>query len=212
MFTGIVQGIGDIQSIQQRGKIKTFWVALPEIIRENVSLGASLAMNGCCLTITHIEGTEKICVALDAIEETLRITNLDQLTQGDCVNLERAVRFGDEIGGHCLSGHIFCTLPLLEKQCHGESALFWFSTPKEIAPYLFYKGFIAIDGVSLTISDIHKDRFCVHAIPETLARTIMSNYEVHTTQVNVEIDAHAQITVETVKRLMSQWAWYKNQE
>ncbi len=106
MFTGIVQGTAEIVSIEDKGLFRTHVVRLPAELVPGLALGASVAHNGCCLTVTEINGD---LVSFDLIKETLRVTNLGDLRQGDVVNIERAAKFSDEIGGHLMSGHIMTT-------------------------------------------------------------------------------------------------------
>ncbi|MCW8840578.1 MAG: riboflavin synthase, partial [Gammaproteobacteria bacterium] len=106
MFTGIVQGTAELVEIDEKLHFRTHVVRLPEALLTGLEPGASVAHNGCCLTVTAIEGAR---VSFDLMQETLRVTNLGELKVGDRVNVERAARFGDEIGGHAMSGHILCT-------------------------------------------------------------------------------------------------------
>src|SRR5690625_2570872 len=103
MFTGIVQGTAEVVAIEEAEDFRTHVLRLPEALRQGLAIGASVAHNGVCLTVTSIEGER---VAFDLMRETLRVTNLGDLQLGDHVNIERAARFGDEIGGHAMSGHV----------------------------------------------------------------------------------------------------------
>ena len=106
MFTGIVQGTAKVVSIDEKPNFRTHVVELPEYMLEGIETGASIAHNGCCLTVTEINGNQ---ISFDLMKETLRITNLGELVVGDTINVERAAKFSDEIGGHLMSGHIMTT-------------------------------------------------------------------------------------------------------
>ncbi|HEZ4212695.1 TPA: riboflavin synthase subunit alpha, partial [Neisseria meningitidis] len=173
---------------------------LPQEAADNLQRGASVANNGCCLTITEIEGNR---VSFDLMAETLAKTNLGLLKEGDCVNIERAARFGDEIGGHVMSGHIMATVPIVEIERDGFNRTVWFALPHELKPYILTKGFVGLDGCSLTIGKVEDGRFNVHLIPETLERTLFGSRKVGD-RINIEIDPNTQAIVDTVERLMAQ--------
>nr|WP_299240061.1 riboflavin synthase subunit alpha [uncultured Halomonas sp.] len=199
MFTGIVQGTAELVSIEEKSEFRTHVVALPEPLSEGLALGASVAHNGCCLTATAIEGER---VSFDLMRETLRLTNLGDLALGDRVNIERAARFGDEIGGHAMSGHIICMAELVDIEEAPNNKRLWFELPKTHARFLFEKGYIGIDGISLTIGEVQGARFCVNLIPETLARTTLGERK-RGSRVNIEIDPQTQAIVETVERVLA---------
>ena len=201
MFTGIVQGTGKIVHIHQpSADFRSHTVALPEHMAHNLQIGASIAHNGCCLTITQINGNQ---ATFDLMAETLAKTNLGNLKTGDSVNLERAARFGDEIGGHVMSGHIIATTPISRIEQNEHNRTLYFRLPPQLAAYILPKGFIGLDGCSLTIGDVSADVFNVHLIPETLQRTLFGSRQVGDC-VNVEIDAQTQAIVDTVKRVLAQ--------
>ena len=201
MFTGIVQGTGKIVHIHQpSADFRSHTVALPEHMAHNLQIGASIAHNGCCLTITQINGNQ---ATFDLMAETLAKTNLGNLKTGDSVNLERAARFGDEIGGHVMSGHIITQTPVTRIEQSEHNRTLWFALPAELKPYVLTKGFIGLDGCSLTIGSVTKREFNVHLIPETLQRTLFGSRQVGDC-VNVEIDAQTQAIVDTVERVLAQ--------
>ena len=201
MFTGIVQGTGKIVHIHQpSADFRSHTVALPEHMAHNLQIGASIAHNGCCLTITQINGNQ---VTFDLMAETLAKTNLGSLKTGDSVNLERAARFGDEIGGHVMSGHIIATTPISRIEQNEHNRTLYFRLPQELAAYILPKGFIGLDGCSLTIGDVSADEFNVHFIPETLQRTLFGSRQVGDC-INIEIDAQTQAIVDTVSRVLAQ--------
>ena len=200
MFTGIVQGMGRVVSIEQpAADFRTHTVELPEDMAGDLQTGASVAHNGCCLTVTETDGRT---ARFDLMAETLDKTNLGRLKAGDLVNLERAARFGDEIGGHLMSGHITATteILLIERSVHNTTM--HFALPAALKPYILPKGFVGLDGCSLTIGSVGEDSFCVHLIPETLRRTLFGTRQAGDT-VNVEIDPQTQAVVDTVGRILA---------
>jgi riboflavin synthase len=199
MFTGIVQGTAEVVEIVGSTGLRTHRIRLPPGLGEGLQPGASVAHNGCCLTVSRIEGD---VVSFDLMQETLRITNLGGLRQGARINVERAARFGDEIGGHAMSGHILCTAPVVEVIADADNRQIWFELPAPWEKYLFTKGYIGIDGISLTIGEVRGNRFCVNLIPETLQRTNIGR-RVLGDRVNIEIDPQTQAIVDTVERIMA---------
>lgn len=200
MFTGIVQGTAPVVSIDEKSNFRTHVVKFPQELLPDLELGASVAHNGCCLTVTKVEGD---LVSFDLMKETLRITNLGDVTVGSVVNLERAARFNDEIGGHLMSGHIICTAEIVKILTSENNRQIWFKMPNpELMKYVLHKGFIGIDGISLTIGEVTKSRFCVHLIPETLQRTTLGVKRLGD-KVNIEIDPQTQAVVDTVERVLA---------
>ncbi|MCE9682860.1 riboflavin synthase subunit alpha [Halomonas alkalisoli] len=205
MFTGIVQGTAEIVAIEEAEAFRTHVVVLSDELRQGLEPGASVAHNGVCLTVTAIEGQQ---VRFDLMRETLKVTNLGVLGVGDRVNIERAARFGDEIGGHAMSGHVMTMAELVELDEAPNNRRLWFEVPHALGRFLFAKGYIGVDGISLTIGEVraanvdHGPRFCVDLIPETLARTILVD-RVPGDRVNIEIDPQTQAIVETVERVLA---------
>ncbi len=201
MFTGIVQGVAEIVAIEEKELFRTHTVRLDAALLPGLELGASVAHNGCCLTVTAIEGDR---VSFDLIKETLRITNLGALQVGDKVNIERAAKFSDEIGGHLMSGHIMTTAEICKIIQSENNREVWFR-PQDTGQikYILRKGYIGIDGISLTVGDVTKTKFCVHLIPETLERTTLGSKKLGH-KVNIEIDPQTQAIVDTVERVMAQ--------
>ena len=199
MFTGLVQGTGTVVSIDEKPNFRTHVVRMPEDMLDNLQLGASVSHNGCCLTVTKVQGD---LVSFDLMKETLRLTNLGDLNVGDQVNLERAARFNDEIGGHLMSGHIICTAEVAKILTSENNRQIWFRMPHEdLMKYVLHKGYIGIDGISLTIGEVTRTRFCVHLIPETLQRTTLGAKRLGD-KINIEIDPQTQAIVDTVERVL----------
>ncbi|EXU75926.1 riboflavin synthase [Erwinia papayae] len=201
MFTGIVQGTAVVLAIDEKPNFRTHIVRLPAEMLPGLELGASVSHNGCCLTVTEVNGDQ---VSFDLVKETLRITNLGDLKPGDKINVERAAKFSDEIGGHLMSGHIMTTAVISKILTSENNREIWFK-PQDAQQmkYILHKGFIGIDGISLTVGEVTSNKFCVHLIPETLARTTLGNKRLQE-RVNIEIDPHTQAIVETVERVLAQ--------
>lgn len=200
MFSGIVQGVAPIHSITEKADFRTQVVKLPPEMRKGLAIGASVANNGVCLTVTEINDD---LVSFDLMQETLRITNLGALKVGDWVNIERAMQMGAEIGGHILSGHVYCTATISNIIAFENNRQIWFELPNtEVMKYILTKGFVAVDGISLTIGEVCGNQFCVNLIPETLQRTLMGQRKLGD-RVNIEIDSQTQAIVDTVERYLA---------
>lgn len=199
MFTGIVQGMATLVAIEKKEMFQTHVIELSDDMVEGLTIGASVAHNGCCLTVTEINGTR---ISFDLMQATLRLTNLGRLKEGDLVNVERAAKFGDEIGGHSMSGHITLVADIVDVIKTENNRTIWFELPQESMKYVLSKGYIGIDGCSLTIGEVEENRFSVHLIPETLNRTLFGSREVGD-QVNIEFDPQTQAIVDTVERVLA---------
>jgi riboflavin synthase len=179
LFTGIVQEVGSIVSVTAN----SLTVAANSVLKD-VELGGSMAVNGICLTITRFNGTS---FSVDVMPETLRRTNLGLLKPKDKVNLERPLSFNGEIGGHIVQGHIDDTGKVIEIIKEGGAVLMRFKTKPEIMKYIVEKGFIAVDGTSLTVTTRDKDSFGVSLVGFTRQHTILSERKVGDI-VNLEVD------------------------
>lgn len=199
MFTGIVQTKLAVAAIEQATDFATFTFEFNDKLLAGLEIGASVAINGTCLTVRRIEGQQ---VSFDAIGQTLKVTNLGQLTPGSVVNIERAARYGDEIGGHVVSGHIMDQVVVVDVIDQENNRIVWMERPAHLAPYILDKGFVSLNGCSLTIAELKDDCFSVHLIPETLDVTVFGEIAAGD-QVNLEVDAQTQAVVETVRRLVT---------
>lgn len=197
MFTGIVQNTAPIRWEAQLDNLCTLSLPLTEQQLDGLTIGASIALNGTCLTVTRIEAGR---AWFDIMMESLRVTNLGDLSDGDLVNVERAARFGDDIGGHVMSGHVHATVPVVEVERPDNNCIIWFGLTPELKAYLFPKGYVGLNGCSLTIGEVRDDRFNVFLIPETLQVTTFGDVEAGQ-RVNLEIDAHTQAIVDTLNRM-----------
>jgi riboflavin synthase len=204
MFTGIVQDLVTVQTVTDEGDLRRLSLDLGEMT-DNLQLGASVAVNGTCLTVTRVHQGS---ACFDVIMETLRTTNLGDIQAGHLVNVERSFRVGDEIGGHIVSGHVTATAQILARRVVGHDHVLRFALDPAWMKFVFHKGFIALDGASLTVSSVDRQHntFEVSLIPETLARTTLGR-KGEGDKVNVEVDAQTMTTVETVERLFSDPAW-----
>ena len=202
MFTGIVQTKLPVAEVLKAEGLTTFVFEFDNKLLTGLETGASVAINGTCLTVRSIDGNR---VYFDAIAQTLKVTNLGQIEPGSVVNLERAAKYGDEIGGHVVSGHVMDQVRVVDVVDSANNRVVWMQRPKALAPYLLDKGFVALNGCSLTIAEVEEDRFAVHLIPETLDITVFGGI-VAGDSVNLEIDAQTQAVVDTVRRLIGNTA------
>lgn len=200
MFTGIVQGIATVITAELNNQFMQLTLELPDNHTDNLQTGASIAVNGTCLTITAFDGNR---VRFDLIMETLRVTNLGTLQAGSKVNFERAARIGDEIGGHLLSGHVHTQATICQIEQPQDNRIIWFEAEPELMKYILPKGFVALNGCSLTIGEVEDNRFNVYLIPETLTVTTFGDASVGT-MINLEVDSQTQAVVDTVERYMQQ--------
>ncbi len=198
MFTGIVQGLANVRALQKDQDFMRLRLGLPQGATNQLQIGASIAVNGTCLTVTEFADDE---VQFDLIQETLRVTNLGQIALNDQVNFERAARFGDEIGGHQLSGHVSHTATITNIIKTEQNCVIWFEAPRNLLPYLLPKGFVALNGCSLTIAEIVDAQFNVYLIPETLKMTTFGMAKIGD-KINLEVDPQTQAIVDTVNNYL----------
>ena len=196
MFTGIVQGVCNVVSSETGAGITRVAVDLGGLVA-GLELGASIAVNGACVTTTEIDGS---LVGFDLIKETVELSNLGELAPGTTVNVERSFKVGDEVGGHILSGHIAGVAVVSDIASDGGHRLVTVVVPREWMAYLLLKGFVALNGVSLTIAEVDRSAaaIVVSLIPETLARTTFNRLEVGD-RINLEVDSQTQAIVDTVR-------------
>ncbi|MBF0278376.1 MAG: riboflavin synthase subunit alpha [SAR324 cluster bacterium] len=196
MFTGIVKALRTVKAVAEQPGIRRITIELEEL-SEGLEIGASVAINGTCLTVAaHQNGT----AAFDIIQETLNCTNLGILEKGDRVNIERACRIGDEVGGHHVTGHVDTVGTIQEIRMAPNNKEVFISHDPQWNKYMIPKGWIAVDGISLTVVAVEKNRFSVCLIPETLARTTLGFKDSGQT-VNLEFDHTAKVIVATIERM-----------
>ena len=203
MFTGIVMDSRDVVAIKDRENLRTVTVDLVKDLVKDLERGASVAINGVCLTATEIDheaGTSEF----DIMVETLRLTTLGELEVGGKVHVERSARYGDEIGGHHLSGHVQERAEVVSVSRPDENNFeLRLKVSEDAIDYIFSKGFIALDGASLTVVDVDREErtFSVWLIPETLRITRFGEKQPGDF-INVELDPQTVAIVETVERVM----------
>lgn len=197
MFSGIVQQKSLIIHVERKPGLVSIGIDLGEFAG-GLARGASVSVAGTCLTVTAVEGS---VASFDIMGETLAKTTLGDLRPGDLVNTERSVKVGDEIGGHNVSGHVAGVATIAKIETPLNNWIVTFSCSKEWMPYILPKGFIALDGCSLTIVDVGEDWFTVHLIPETLRITTFGSKKA-SARVNLEIDPMTRAVVDTVQRYL----------
>ena len=186
MFSGIVSEIGIIKRIHNKIDSIDFSIQVPATFND-ITLGESIAVNGVCLTVTYFE-FETTIIHVTAVPETLRLTNLGQLTENSPVNLERSITLATRLGGHYVQGHVDAVGDILDIQPDGKSALLIkISIPKNLEKYIIPKGYITLDGMSITIIHTLSDGFTVTLIPHTQENTI-AKYYVIGKKINLEVD------------------------
>jgi len=183
MFTGIIEGLGTLNAIQPSGQGARLTVA-SEVSLETTGIGDSIAVNGACLTAVTISGNR---FEVDVSPETLKHTTLGGARVGDRVNIERALRLGDRLDGHLVSGHIDGTGMIRQRKPLGNAIIITISVPKELTRYMIHKGSVAVDGVSLTINSLGPEAFEVSIIPHTAGLTTVGIKQPGS-RVNIETD------------------------
>lgn len=199
MFTGIVMGRGEVLGAQDADGLRRLRVRLPAGRAGGLQTGASVAVSGVCLTVVAFADHD---VDFDVIDETLRRTTLGALQVGDAVNIERAARFGDEIGGHLLSGHVAGTAELVGRRADGANLQLDLRLPPALRPYVLSKGYLGVDGCSLTVGAVADGVISLHLIPETLRLTTLGDKALGD-KLNIEVDAMTQAVVDTVERVLA---------
>ena len=197
MYTGIVAGTAPILSVEDEDGVRCFTVDLTGF-DGNLEIGASVALDGVCMTVVAINSGK---VGFEAIDETLNRTTLAEKVIGDFLNIERSLRMGDELGGHLLSGHVMCTAEILDRAEVGEGMDLRVSMPDEARSYVLEKGYVAVDGMSLTVGRVEESGFDLHIIPETIRVTTIGQKSVGD-KVNIEVDSQTQAIVDTLSRSM----------
>ncbi|WP_108883360.1 riboflavin synthase [Anderseniella sp. Alg231-50] len=187
MFTGIITDIGTIEGIERRGD--TQFTISSGYDAAGIALGASICCSGCCLTVTSVaHGADGGChFTVDVSAESLSKTTLGGWAEGTRINLERALKAGDELGGHIVSGHVDGVADIVSIEDDGDSRRFVFCAPEQLARFIASKGSVCLDGTSLTVNDVNGVNFGINVIPHTLSVTSWGNAQVGD-KVNLEID------------------------
>ncbi len=198
MFTGIVQGLAEVAAIEDRPGLRSFTLAFPPGFDAGLEIGASVACDGVCLTVTSRPAPGRAC--FDVMQQSLALTTLGALAVGSRLNVERAARDGAEIGGHPLSGHVDCLGTVLQVRRPENNHVLRIGVPASHMRYVFAKGYIAINGASLTVAEADRRErwFEVWLIPETLRMTTFGHKRVGDA-LNIEIERSTQVVVDTVR-------------
>jgi riboflavin synthase len=201
MYSGITRGLFPVVALERRAGVTRFTVDVSPELARDVTLGASVGIDGVCLTVVAFEGTR---LTFESIAETLSRTTLGALEVARRVSVERSVKVGDELGGHDVFGHVIGTGTVVSRGTVGEQLDLTIEVPSDWMKYILKKGFVALDGSSLTVGDVQPSgRFDVHLIPETLRLTNFASKQVGD-RVNVELDARTVAIVETVERVLAE--------
>ena len=202
MYTGITRGLFPVVALEPQPGATRLTVELSEALAAGIELGASISVDGVCLTAAALSGRR---VSFDAIDETRRLTTLGELAVGRKVSVERSAKLGDELGGHDVFGHVIGTAAVLARDEIGAQLDLTLGVPAAWLKYILHKGFIALDGSSLTVDRdaVPENAFKVHLIPETLRLTNFASKRVGD-RINVELDPRTVAIVDTVERVLAE--------
>jgi riboflavin synthase len=212
MFTGIVQGIATVGELEDRPGLRSFTLVFPPGFAEGLTIGASVAVDGTCLTVTALQGADRVgsgaSARFDVMAQSLALTTLSGLRAGSTINVERAAKDGAEIGGHPLSGHIDFMATLAQVRTPDNNRVLRIQVPAPWMRYVFAKGYIAVNGASLTVAEAGRERdgsgwFEVWLIPETLRMTTFGDKAVGDA-LNIEIERSTQVFVDTVREAIDE--------
>jgi riboflavin synthase len=183
MFTGLVEELGRVHSVEERPAGRRFWIGASRVL-EDARVGDSISCSGCCLTAVAVEPGR---FAVEAVPETLRLTTLADWRAGTAINLERSLRLSDRLGGHLVQGHVDGVGEVRARTPEGDGARLTIALPASLARFVAHKGSLAVDGVSLTVAGLTDSGCEIAYIPHTLAMTSAGSY-VPGTRVNLEVD------------------------
>ena len=198
MFTGIVQGTGTIIDINKNNSVLNLNIKVPQPIAKKLTIGDSLAVDGACLTVTRVSDVN---VSFDVVNETQNRTIISNYDKNSVINLETSLEYGQQVGGHLVSGHVQTLGSIKEVEIDGDAKNILFEIPDGYCKYIFEKGYIAIKGCSLTMGKVVKNTFYVHLIPETLRATNLDNL-IYGDTVNLELDQNTITIVDTTERIL----------
>ncbi len=203
MFTGIVQGVATLAAIEDRDGLRTFTIDFPPGFCQDLAIGASVSVDGVCLTATGMPSATQ--ATFDVMLQSLSVTTLGDYTVGSKVNVERAAKDGAEIGGHPLSGHIDFSSPILGARTSDTNRVLRIGIPADFRKYVFAKGYIAVNGASLTVSEVDRVEgwFEVWLIPETRRMTVFEDKD-EGDRLNIEIERSTQVVVDTVREAVDE--------
>ena len=199
MFTGIVQGTGSVVDINKNNSVLNLNIKVPQPIAKKLTIGDSLAVDGVCLTVTRISDVN---VSFDVVNETQNRTIISDYNKNSVINLETSLEFGQQVGGHLVSGHVQALGTIKEVEIDGDTKNILLEIANNYSKYISEKGYVAINGCSLTIGKVIKNTFYVHLIPETLRATNLDNL-IYGDRVNLELDQNTITIVDTTERILS---------
>ncbi|CAM3083581.1 riboflavin synthase subunit alpha [Legionella steigerwaltii] len=201
MYSGITKGLFEVVTLNKAPGLISYTVNLSTELCNNLKSGDSVAVDGVCQTVVKIENTQ---VSFQAIQETLDKTTLNELQLGSYVSIERSLRVGDEIGGHEVSGHVFGTAAIHQKIMEENNLTLIIQCDPDWMKYILPKGFIAVDGSSLTVGKTVPEQglFYLHLIPETLRLTNFAHKQIND-RVNIEFDHKTKTIVDSIERILS---------
>ena len=196
VFSGIVEGTAVVSRITKEPGLYRLEIETNSAFSSGLQIGGSVCVDGVCLTASSINSN---CLGFDVMMETLDVTTLNDVKEKDIVNVERSVKLGDEIGGHLVSGHVSDVVTVCQIEKPENNHVLTFQTNSEVMRYIFPKGYIALNGVSLTVGDVNRSDNCfsVYLIPETLRLTNLGNKEVGDC-INLEIETQTKNMVDTI--------------
>lgn len=196
VFTGIVEGTGIISKIIRKENLSSMIIQTSSEFNKGIQVGASVCVDGVCLTVTKINLDS---LEFDVIIETLKVTTFGDIRTNSVVNIERSMKLGDEIGGHIISGHVFDTVIIKEINKPKNNYILTLKCNSRLQKYIFSKGYISLNGISLTIGEVDKinNTFTVYLIPETLRLTNII-HKVVGDSINIEIETQTRNTVDTI--------------
>lgn len=200
MYSGITQGLYPVSKVEKKPGLILYSVKLNSALTQDLKIGASINIDGVCQTVVHIKDNE---ISFAAMAETLRLTTLNDLFEGRLVSVERSLRYGDEIGGHEIAGHVWGTAEVSARKPQENNLTLTLTCPAEWMRYILPKGFIAVDGSSLTVGLTNpQGGFEIHLTPETLRVTHFNNKKPGD-KLNIEIDHNTRVIVDTVERFLT---------
>ncbi len=188
MFTGIITDVGEVLELEQRGDLRARIGTIYDV--DGIDIGASIACNCCCLTVVALGREPRNWFDVEISAESVAKTNISDWTVGKPINLERALKLGDELGGHIVSGHVDGVAELIDLQDEGDSTRMTFRAPDDLAKFIAPKGSVALNGTSLTVNDVDGATFGINVIPHTKEVTTWGNVSIGDA-INLEIDTMA---------------------
>lgn len=198
MYTGIVQAVRPLLDVTRYPGHNQFTIDLTAELLDELKIGASVSVEGTCLSVTEINGSQ---VKFDAMTATLERTNLRFFSAGQGVNIERSAKMNAEVGGHLMAGHIATTAEIVELSIKETGAFIKFRMQPEWAKYVFARGFLGVNGCSLTVADVEENVVTINLIPETLRQTTFARYQ-NGDLINIEVDHQTMVLVDVVERTL----------